>query len=394
VNLSPPFTIRKLSHVNFYYEDFEKTSKFYIGMLGFKLSDVVDSNSPHPLSSVLGPHPLCFLRLSADHHSSALFPSLLRVRDKRKSTAFQQFSWEVENYDQVRRGADFLKQKNVEFEFVGRRMPASNYNLYFWDCEGNRVEITWGMEQVGWQGKSKPLSFWNNLRMEGKLPEEPVLPDELESDLVLQKLVKLEGQGTKNSVDGYEWLRQKEEEVADWYNVDGVKLPRPFILSKPVYLGVVVQDLERAVNFYIQLLGFKLLGYMGSEKGWLTDEIPRNDRRVAVLSHSKGRPPSLSLCLYSPDIKAELPSQAGKGDLVHAAFEVQTLQQLRNSIEFFEKNNVKIVGSGRVRPRGDYVVDVLDPNGTTIRLTHSNENEKDEDDSPVAGVLWRPGRSL
>mgnify|MGYP003338308801 CR=1 FL=1 len=53
-------------------------------------------------------------------------------------------------------GIDYFKQKDVPINRVGRDMPGSNWHVYPYDPEGHRNELYYGMEQVGWNGASKP----------------------------------------------------------------------------------------------------------------------------------------------------------------------------------------------------------------------------------------------
>jgi catechol 2,3-dioxygenase-like lactoylglutathione lyase family enzyme len=395
-----PFSITKLSHVNFYYTDFQKAIAFYVSTLGFKPSDIIDSNSPHPLATVLGSHPLCFLRLNSDHHSSALFPDLLRIRDKRKDTAIQQFSWEVRSYDQIRKGLDFLNQNQVEIDFVGRRMPGSNYNLYFWDPEGFRIEMTWGMEQVGWYGRTKPLAFWNELRMHDKLPEPPVLPDEEESRNLAKKIFA----GSNNpswswahSLDKYEVEKWQKEASVPESEVEGMILQRPFKLTRPAYLGLEVKDLSRSLDFYTKILGFKLVGYLDAS-GDINrkDHLPSSncsdsaESGVALLLGEADSVPGgdFNLCLYSADSQREYGFKAS-GAVIHSAFEVSSLKQLKDAEIFLEEQGIDIVAKGRVRPFGDDVLDLRDPHGWVIRLVYRNRKSQ-VNVSDGGAPLWSP----
>jgi catechol 2,3-dioxygenase-like lactoylglutathione lyase family enzyme len=379
-----PFQIQKLSHVNFYYKNFDDAIRFFVTGLGFKASDIIDANSPHPLSAVMGDKPLCFLRLGSDHHSSALFPDLLRSRDKRRDTAIQQFSWEVEFYNQVRRGLDYVKQNDIEIDFIGRRMPGSNYNLYFWDPEGFRIEVTWGMEQVGWSGSTKPLAFWDELRVYGKLPDGPILGCEIETEQLEHKFsTKEPGTMTKHSLDPYPV--DKWEDTGKTYNIEGEINPRPFRLKRPVYLGLAVDELDAEVEFYKRVLGFRVKGYLDRDGNQVTAcEGERSNKQVALLSHSEQEP--YSLCLYPIDSKDELGFQSF-GSTVHVAFEVEALSELRNSLNFLEEMGLTVLASGRVKPGGDYVIDVGHKEGWVVRMVCKNESS-----SPMesAAPLWKP----
>ena len=368
------FDVEKLSHVNFYYKDFSSAIHFFITGLGFKPSDIIDPESPHPLSTVLGNQPLCFLRLNNDHHSSALFPDVLRMRDKKKNLAIQQFSWEVSSYEQVKNGVDFLKKSGVEIDFIGRRMPGSNYNLYFWDPEGFRIEITWGMEQVGWSGFTKPLASWDELRMYDRLPDGPVLPDVVES----RKKMIWSGEKSRHSLDGYDI--EKWEDTGKRYNVAGVSLPRPFSLIRPAYLGLVVENLPRSVDFYTKILGLRLEGFMNAE-GKIMQDLGENNRVALLSAAGDGH----HLCLYPIGAKNELGFDS-TGLVVHVAFEVETME-VKDSMAYFKETGIQVLTEGKVGPRGDQVVDTRDPEGRVVRLVC---RKKAQGIPQTAIPIWKP----
>jgi len=82
VILDRRFRIRRLGHFGFNVTHMEEGWRFYVDLLGFKVSDVMDysrrAKSPEQVAGLGDPHGY-FTRYGTDHHSMVLFPK--RVRD-------------------------------------------------------------------------------------------------------------------------------------------------------------------------------------------------------------------------------------------------------------------------------------------------------------------------
>ena len=62
-------------------------------------------------------------------------------------------------------------------------MPGSNWHTYIRDPDGHTVELYYGMEQIGWDGRSKPEAMY--YRAFREQPELPQISEEQEvSDAV------------------------------------------------------------------------------------------------------------------------------------------------------------------------------------------------------------------
>jgi len=82
VLLDQPFKIRRLGHFGFNLTRMEEGRRFYVDLLGFKISDVMDYSkraaSPEQVAGLGDPNGY-FTRYGTDHHAMVLFPK--RVRD-------------------------------------------------------------------------------------------------------------------------------------------------------------------------------------------------------------------------------------------------------------------------------------------------------------------------
>ena len=144
-----PFKVTKLGHVVLMVEDLQRSLRFYTQVLGFKVSDV------YPASMV--PGGMVFLRFNADHHGVALVGGR-----KEHATArdMHHMAFEVATLDEVLQARDHLEHHGVTVDFNGRRRAGCQVAVEFRDPDGHRLEIYWGLDQVPWQGKSRPPEEW------------------------------------------------------------------------------------------------------------------------------------------------------------------------------------------------------------------------------------------
>jgi catechol 2,3-dioxygenase-like lactoylglutathione lyase family enzyme len=142
-----PFAIGKLGHVVLNVSDIERSTRFYVEVLGFQISDV------YPETMV--PGGMVFMRFNPDHHGVALVGSLA---DESKSTELNHIAFEVATLDEVLRAKAHLERHGVTPDFAGRRRAGCQIAIEFRDPDGHRLEIYWGVDQVGSDGHVRPSS--------------------------------------------------------------------------------------------------------------------------------------------------------------------------------------------------------------------------------------------
>ena len=144
-----PFRIAKLGHVVLNVSDLKHSVRFYTQVLGFAVSDV------YPDEIVRGG--MVFMRCNADHHGVALVGSLKRASE---SFELNHLAFEVATLDEVVRARDHLRRRGVAIDFEGRRRAGCQIAVEFRDPDGHRLEIYWGVDQVGSDGAVRPPSEW------------------------------------------------------------------------------------------------------------------------------------------------------------------------------------------------------------------------------------------
>jgi catechol 2,3-dioxygenase len=148
-----PFRIGKIGHVVVNVRDVARSVHFYTEMLGFEVSDTY----PHEMV----PGGMAFLRCNPDHHGIALVGSLSAASD---NVELNHIAFEVATLDEVLRARDHLRRHGVTIDFEGRRRAGCQLAVEFRDPDNHRLEIYWGIDQIGSEGRARPSEEWNGVR--------------------------------------------------------------------------------------------------------------------------------------------------------------------------------------------------------------------------------------
>lgn len=151
--MSTPFAVRKIGHAVIFVSDIERSKRFYTEVLGFQISDV------YPGSMM--PGGMVFLRCNGDHHCLAL------VGDEGKgkggdanSKSLHHLAFELATLDEVFRARDHLKAQGARITYEGRRRAGCQVAVEFLDPDGHHLELYWGVDQIGSDGRSRPAAEW------------------------------------------------------------------------------------------------------------------------------------------------------------------------------------------------------------------------------------------
>jgi catechol 2,3-dioxygenase-like lactoylglutathione lyase family enzyme len=347
VLLDQPFKIRRLGHFGFNLTNMEDGVRFYVDLLGFRISDVMDysrrAKDPAQVDGLGDPNGY-FTRYGNDHHAMVLFPK--RVRDalgrhEHPGVTVNQITWQVGSLSEVGNAIQWFNERGIKQQRSGRDMPGSNWHTYLYDPDGQSNELYYGIEQIGWNGHSKPRAMYDR-----GFDKPPDLPQISEFDEVEQARAK--------GVDIFSGYRHVDKLPAT-YDVDGVLLPRPFKIVRlgPVYL--FVENLEAAAQFYRDTLGFTLT----EEAVW------RGQRCMFLRCNTEHH----SVALFP------LAARDALGLSVHskcAAFGLQlaNYRQLKDAIKFLREHGVEVTEAipPELHPGIEYSATVRDPDGHTLQL--------------------------
>jgi catechol 2,3-dioxygenase-like lactoylglutathione lyase family enzyme len=352
VLLDQPFKIRRLGHFGFNLVNMDEGVRFYVDLLGFRVSDVMDyskrARSPDQVAGLGDPNGY-FTRYGNDHHAMVLFPK--RVRDalgrgEKPGVTVNQITWQVGSLSEVGDGIKWFLKNNIKIQRSGRDMPGSNWHTYLFDPDGHQNELYYGIEQIGWNGHSKPKVMYD--RGFNEAPPLPQMPEQQEVEDALQKNVDL--------LSGYRHI----ERLPASYDVDGVLLPRPFKIVRLGPVNLFVEDLEASEHFYRETLGFAV-----------TEEVIWKGHRCLFLRCNTEHH---SLALFPLALRETL-GLSSHSKCAALGLQLANYRQLREAVMFLRDQGVKVAESipPELHPGIDYAAHAFDPDGHCIQLYYSME---------------------
>jgi len=344
VLLDRPFKIRRLGHFGFNVERLDDAVHFYIDLLGFIISDELDFGARIPPEQREGLITRGFFtRYGSDHHSFVLFPrkALERMSGQPPSeVTINQITWQVGSLREVGDAVDFFEKQGARVGRVGRDTPGSNWHVYPLDPDAHTNELYYGIEQVGWDGLSKPRTMYNR-----GFRERPPLPQMSEFDEVQQAL-----DGGVDVHAGYRGVERLERT----FDVDGILLARPFKVVKIGPVRLFVEDVERSRDYYTRILGLTQ-----------TSEIDYQGHRCVFLRCNTEHH---TLALYPMRLRSEL-GLSPHTTCMSFGLQVANYRQLRNAIGFLRENGVQVRElPPDLSPGIDYSAFAIDPDGHAIQL--------------------------
>ena len=147
-----PVRVKKIGHVLFRVSDVQRTTRFWTEIMGFRISDRNEKG-------------MVFLRHGSDHHNIGLAQAKgnqeLSAKD---AVAFDHCAFEVESVSELFKIRDFLRSKNVQITFEGRKGPGCNIGIEFLDPDGYQIELYASMDQIGWDSHSRPADQWRRAK--------------------------------------------------------------------------------------------------------------------------------------------------------------------------------------------------------------------------------------
>jgi catechol 2,3-dioxygenase-like lactoylglutathione lyase family enzyme len=346
LNYPRPFKIRRLGHSGVDLEDVERGLKFYSGLLGFQVSDIIDFNrGDKALEARVGSGVGYFMRHGTDHHSFVLFP--LRARrampmrkDWPSDVTVNQITWQVGSLREVVEGNRWFLERGERVTRQGRDTPGSNWHSYPIGPGFNVNELYYGIEQVGWDGLSKPTAM-HTIHYD----KPPMLPHISELEEVEKALAA--------GIDIRTGWRHRDE-GPEMYDVGGVLLPRPFKIVKIGPIRIFEDDVAKALLFYRDTLGLTV-----------TEEIVWNGHRCVFLRCNTEHH---SIALYPKALRAEL-GLSPHTSLMAFGFQVAEYSQLRAAVKFLKEKGVTIKTlPAELFPGMGHSALAIDPEGHAMQL--------------------------
>ena len=350
VRLPRPFKIRRLGHFGVNVTDLPAAVDFYTRELGYRVADYNYAYRRLPPEQQARFKNVeargHFLRYGTDHHAFVLFskPVMDLLAGPKPGITVNQITWQVGSLAEVVNAHEWFRSQGMPVERAGRDMPGSNWHSYPVDTEGHINELYYGIEQIGWDGRSKPTQLHDL-----KLRESPRLPqpsEEAEVEAARERGIDL-GTGMRHADLG---------STGEEYDVDGVLLPRPFKIVRQGPVRLFVHDIEATTDYYQRVLGLQVtqqVTYQGHTCVFL---------RCGTEHHS--------IALYPMPLRAQL-GLSDRTTLLAFGVAVANYRQLRQAASFLRRRGHDLVDlPGELFPGMDYCFHVRDPDGHLIQFHH------------------------
>jgi catechol 2,3-dioxygenase-like lactoylglutathione lyase family enzyme len=353
VRLPRPFKLLRLGHFGVNVQDPEASREFYTRLLGFRVSDPIDFGArlPETERGRHGPGVGYFTRHGGDHHSFVIFPRRVMTQlnphyRKFPEATINQITWQVGSLREVVDGFAWFKQRGLPVLRSGRDLPGSNWHFYPPDPDGHINELYYGIEQIGWDGYSKP-KLMHKVRYE-KPPELPHRSEYAEIRDALEK---------ENLDVRTGWRAHEPGEES--FDVGGVLLARPFKVVRIGPVRLFVADMEAALRFYRDELGFAL-----------TEEVTWQGHRCLFLRVNTEHH---SVALYPRALRPALGLNEASS-LMSFGLQVASYRQLRDALAFLERAGARVRRlPPELFPGIDYSALALDPDGHALQLYYYME---------------------
>jgi catechol 2,3-dioxygenase-like lactoylglutathione lyase family enzyme len=343
-----PFKIRRLGHFGFNLSNLDAGVDFYTRLLGFRVTDAIDIGMfefAREAAARMKDTRIIFTTHGTDHHALLLadtsMGAFLGDDSSNGDMTLNQITWQVGTLEEVVSSADYLREKQVKIRRTGRDMPGSNWHCYFRDPDGYTVELYYGMEQVGWDGRSKPRDMYDR-----RFDDKPALPQISEQQEVADAVAR--------GVDIFAGNR-REERGDGAYVVGGVTLPRPFKITRIGPIALFVSDLAESEAFYTETLGFTK-----------TEEARYRGQRVVFLRNGTEHH---SLTLAPRELR-DILGLSRHSSCMSMGLELGSYQQLRDAVAYLRDNGVRFTDAipPELYPGIDYAAHALDLDGHCLQL--------------------------
>jgi catechol 2,3-dioxygenase-like lactoylglutathione lyase family enzyme len=336
VLLDQPFKVRRLGHFGLNTAHWEESIHFWVDLLGFRLSEEGRG----------------FLHFGSDHHAfnlgrrPAADAAANGARREAPDNDINQISWQTQSLSEPVHAIDFFEEREIEVVKIGRDGAGSNWATYFLDPDRHRNELFYGMEQIGWDGHSKPAEYRRGRNEKIQLPERSEI-DEIQESLAT---------GIPDN-SGYRYV----ESMPAKYDVGGILLPRPFKVVRHGPVNLFVTDLDQAREFYVNEVGFRV-----------TEEVPWEDDKAIFLRCNTEHH---SLGLFPRAWRSRL-GLSDETTCMSFGVQVANYQQLKDAVAFLREHGVR-VETDRIPqalyPGIDYAAHAFDPDGHCIQLYYYME---------------------
>jgi len=127
---------------------------FYCETLGLQVSDRMPYPEDSPLTEGV------FLRCNSDHHVLSRFgarnPAPREPGRSEGRLGMHHVAFEMASFEDLRAAVRTIRERGLPIRSMRHGGPGCQIRIYFWDPEDNLIELYWALDQVGWDGRSRP----------------------------------------------------------------------------------------------------------------------------------------------------------------------------------------------------------------------------------------------
>ena len=223
---------------------------------------------------------------------------------------------------------------------MGRDVPGSNWHSYPSDPEGHTNEIYYGIEQIGWNLRSKPSE--NIQRGFRVRPELPQISEYEELENFKAHGVDLES-GHRHLEEGSVRLRRRR-------CLARTAVQRSSVLVRS---GSFIEDMKKALDFYTNAFGLRI-----------SEEVIYNGHRCVFLRCNTEHH---SLALYPVALREEL-GLSPHTTCMSFGNQLGGYDQLRNAVDYLKENGVTVKYlPPELFPGIDYSAFAVDPDNHLVQ---------------------------
>jgi catechol 2,3-dioxygenase len=147
---------RRIGHIGLVSRDLDRLVAWYEDVLGFQVSDRMPYPEDHAYYEGV------WMRCNTDHHVVSLFglraaqpPAPPELREL-AAPGFHHVAFEMESFADLQRIARYARDHDIPIAGMRTGGPGVQLRVYVWDPDDHMVELFWGLDQVGWDGSTRP----------------------------------------------------------------------------------------------------------------------------------------------------------------------------------------------------------------------------------------------
>lgn len=156
------------------------------------------------------------------------------------------------------------------------------------------------------------------------------------------------------------------------FDVEGVRLPRPFKIRRLGHFGVDLDDMEAGLRFYVDDLGFRItdaldLSGIPQTKAWVKDAT---DPKLYFTTHGSDHHAFL---INERSISNKMGVSGGEITVNQLTWQVGSLREVVDAHDFLVDEKVDVVRIGRDMPGANWHIYFRDPDGHQNELYYGME---------------------